>query len=108
MFKDLALPIPSVTSKQTPLSKGILCYLKKNACREVEAGESLAYISSVWTHLNTWPVTQEGVACDSALKNTGQVTRLLFSPMVRLNVCEGLCCAAELDLTNLSGVRRVC
>lgn len=47
MFKDLALPIPSVTSKQTPLSKGILCYLKKNACREVEAGESLAYISSV-------------------------------------------------------------
>lgn len=49
MFKDLALPIPSVTSKQTPLNKGILCYLKKNACREVEAGESLAYISLVWT-----------------------------------------------------------
>lgn len=89
IFKDLALPIPSVTSKQTPLSKGILCYLKKNACREVEAGESLAYISLVWTHLNTWPVTEEGFACDNAF--------LLIAADWNLSENEELLCQIYLD-----------
>lgn len=89
MFIDLALPIPSLTSKQTPLGKGILCYLKKNASRKVEAGESLAYISSVWTHLNTWPVTQEGVACDNAF--------LLIAADWNLSENEELLCQIYLD-----------
>lgn len=52
MFKDLALPIPSVTSKQTPLSKGILCYLKKKMLAErlklEKAWLTLARSEPIW------------------------------------------------------------